>query len=45
MGGEALFIINIPSGQLEISSDSTPKQELRLVGWMNSRTSPEAPEK
>jgi len=44
-GGEATFIINIPSGQLEISADSTPKQELPLVGWMKSRTGLEAPEK
>jgi hypothetical protein len=44
-GGKASFIINIPSGQLEISADSTPQQELPLVGWVNSRTAVEAPEK
>jgi hypothetical protein len=44
-GGEASFIIKLPNGQLEISADSTPKQELPLVGWMKSRTGLEAPEK
>jgi len=44
-GAEASPIINIPSGQLEISADSTSKQKLPIAGWMNSRTGLEAPEK
>ena len=44
-GSEASFIINIPCGKLEISADSTPKQELPLVGWANSRIGLEAPGK